>query len=354
MKKKVVGLISILLIAMVGLTGCGDGLQLSFIVPETAQAAALDAAHLKPEQVENIQVELDKKNGRDYYEVIFRSGGETYEYDVDAVSGKVIEGRTPAGSFSTATVGDADIADSITVEQAKAIAFKDAGVNADQVKYVKTEMERDDGLIYYEVEFYNDKSEYDYEIDAKSGVIMEKDFDAEDFDRPVANPNQGGNNNGIIAAEKAKEIALKDAGLAASQVKFVEVELDEDDGRWQYDVEFYTSKSEYDYEIDAKTGKILEKDFDAENYDRPESNNQSSNNNGTISADKAKQIALKQVPGATASNIREFEVDYDDGRLEYEGKIIYKGMEYEFEIDGYSGAIRDWDAESLDDDDDDD
>ncbi|MBP3486562.1 MAG: PepSY domain-containing protein, partial [Oscillospiraceae bacterium] len=57
--------------------------------------------------------------------------------------------------------------------------------------------------------------------------------------------------------------------------------------------------------------------------------------------------ALAQVPGATVDNIREFGVDYDDGRLEYEGKIYYDHMEYEFEIDGYSGAIRSWDVESV-------
>ena len=51
------------------------------------------------------------------------------------------------------------------------------------------------------------------------------------------------------------------------------------------------------------------------------------------------------MPGATVDDIRGFETDYDDGRLEYEGRIIYDGIEYEFEIDGYSGAIRSWEAE---------
>ena len=51
------------------------------------------------------------------------------------------------------------------------------------------------------------------------------------------------------------------------------------------------------------------------------------------------------MPGATASNIVEFEVDRDDGRLEYEGTIFYNGMEYEFTIDGYSGAIRSWEVD---------
>ena len=54
-----------------------------------------------------------------------------------------------------------------------------------------------------------------------------------------------------------------------------------------------------------------------------------------------------EVPGAAESDIYEFETDRDDGRLEYEGKIIYNNTEYEFTIDGYSGAIREWDAEPF-------
>lgn len=66
-----------------------------------------------------------------------------------------------------------------------------------------------------------------------------------------------------------------------------------------------------------------------------------------LTKEEAKQIALAQVPGASESDIREFEIDYDDGRLEYEGSIYFGEMEYEFEIDGYSGAIRSWEVESI-------
>ena len=60
------------------------------------------------------------------------------------------------------------------------------------------------------------------------------------------------------------------------------------------------------------------------------------------------ELVLAQVPGASRSDIREFETDSEDGRTEYEGKIRYDGMEYEFEIDAYSGAFRSWEAEQLD------
>ena len=63
-----------------------------------------------------------------------------------------------------------------------------------------------------------------------------------------------------IGVERAKEIALKDAGLSASQVSFVRAGLDWDNGRMEYEVEFWKDNVEYDYEIDAYTGTILHSD----------------------------------------------------------------------------------------------
>lgn len=69
-------------------------------------------------------------------------------------------------------------------------------------------------------------------------------------------------NNKVIPIEKAKEIALADAGYRESQVTMSRVRYEWDDGIQVYDVEFYYGGLEYEYSIDAKTGKILEKDID--------------------------------------------------------------------------------------------
>ena len=53
------------------------------------------------------------------------------------------------------------------------------------------------------------------------------------------------------------------------------------------------------------------------------------------------------MPGATASHIRKARLDSDDGRAEYEVEIVYNAMEYDFEIDGYTGAILSWDRDSI-------
>ncbi len=182
------------------------------------------------------------------------------------------------------------------------------------------------------------------------------DDDVTDFDTnnggtvvaPDTKPTNPTNPDGTITLERAKQIALKHAGKKASQVTFVKTEKELDHGHWEYEIEFVVSSKtgyqEYDYEIDAVTGAILGYDYDAESY-TPSANEKPQKS--AVSEAAAKKTALARVPGAKAEHLRKFEVDYDDGRLEYEGKIVYKQMEYEFEIDAYSGDIREWSAESV-------
>ena len=66
----------------------------------------------------------------------------------------------------------------------------------------------------------------------------------------------------LIGEDRASQIALKDAGLTESQVSQLKVKLKVDDGTGYYEVEFRTIALEYDYEIEAYAGAILEKDTD--------------------------------------------------------------------------------------------
>ena len=247
------------------------------------------------------------------------------------------------GSGSTGNTGNTGNTGStsyISAETAKAKALAHAGLSASQVTFVRAYLDWDDGRYVYDVEFYtSDYKEYDYEIDAYTGAVLSFDYDADYYTRP-SQPSTGT----TISAETAKSKALAHAGLSASQVTFVRATLDWDDGRSVYDVEFYTSDyKEYDYEIDASTGAVLSFDYDADHYTRP-----SQPSTGTdIGLEKAKSIALGQVSGASSSHIRQAKRDYDDGRLEYEVKIVYNNYEYEFEIDGTTGTILSRDVESI-------
>ena len=138
---------------------------------------------------------------------------------------------------------------------------------------------------------------------------------------------------------------MEHAGVALENVAYSQVKLENDDGRWEYDTEFYSGSKEYDYEIDASTGEILGYDHDIESVYLPSADNAQSSA-ASVSLETAKSSALAKVPGAGESNIR-INQDYYDGRLIYEGKIIYNTTEYEFEIDATTGTFLEWSAESI-------
>ena len=148
-------------------------------------------------------------------------------------------------------------------------------------------------------------------------------------------------NASIISEEEARSIALTDAQVEAEAVTNIRIKFTVDDGRQVYDVEFYVTNQEYDYEIDAVTGEITEKDMEIENDFGSQATSDAS-----VSIEEAKKIALDKVPGATEKDIH-IGLDYEDGKSLYEGTIFYEQIEYEFEIDAQDGKIWSWEAESI-------
>ena len=65
----------------------------------------------------------------------------------------------------------------VTIEQAKEIALKHANLTSSQVSFVKSEFDFDDGVKKYDIEFYYNNREYNYEIDANTGIILSYEQD---------------------------------------------------------------------------------------------------------------------------------------------------------------------------------
>lgn len=146
-----------------------------------------------------------------------------------------------------------------------------------------------------------------------------------------------------VTADEAREIALSHAGVEASQVQRIRVHEDHEQGRAVYEVEFNSGNEEYDYEIDKESGHITKYDHDTK-YRRGYGAAAPAAAPSMITLEDARQQALARVPGADEGNIR-IRPDRDHGRLTYEGKILYKGVEYEFEIDAATGEFTDWSEE---------
>lgn len=164
---------------------------------------------------------------------------------------------------------------------------------------------------------------------------------------------------GDIGSDTAKAIALEDAKLTEGSVDFIKANIDYDDGRKVYDVEFCTGNTEYDYEIDASTGDIISHDYETESYDKtlestPDgsagktSNSISAKRPGKVTLAQAKKIALKKAGLSENDGYWNKEkTDRDDGRTVYELEFISDDTEYEFEIDAKNGKILEYDKESI-------
>ena len=145
---------------------------------------------------------------------------------------------------------------------------------------------------------------------------------------------------GAVDEETAQKIALEHAGVKAADATITKSKLDYEDGRQVYDIEWYAGGAKYDYEIATDTGEIISSAYEEKTMG-------ADSKNVTVSEADAKKTALDRVSGATDKDLYEWKLDYDDGRPEYEGKIIYGGTEYEFTIDAATGSVMEWDAEKV-------
>lgn len=245
----------------------------------------------------------------------------------------------------------------IGVEAAKKAAFTHAGVSESDVTKLEVEYDNDDGVMVYEVDFHVGTTEYDYEIDAKTGDVLkvEKDVDDDAPNTGSGNTSSGGSSSGssssnttsYISGDTALQKALAHAGVSASQAVDVDVEFD--DGH--YDVDFRVGSTEYDYEINAKTGAVIryEKDVDDDHYSSSSSSSSSSSTSSYISKDEAKQKAFSHA-GVSASQASGVKVDWDDGHYDVEFHV--GATEYDYEINAKTGAVIKYEKDTEDDDDD--
>ncbi len=261
----------------------------------------------------------------------------------------------------------------ITNAEAKIVALKDAGLSEAEASALRTRLEFDDGRFQYEVDFYNNGTEYEYLIQAKNGEIIARDIDGtengnkdmQDIGNQFAadgnssvQPQKDAENqpaaNGNSTAQpqedsldEAKAAALKDAGLSESDVTFKKTELDHSHGTQVYDIEFYTSDTKYDYEIDASNGTVLEKNIEQfQIQTNPTDSAINSSSNDYIGVDRAKEIALNHAQmNESDVQFAKAKLENDDGGVEYEIEFYSGRTEYEYTIDAVSGNIIEYDVD---------
>lgn len=253
-----------------------------------------------------------------------------------------------------AQTGQASAGAYLPQEEAKAIALAHAGVQESDVLGYEIEFDYDDGRMVYEIEFNTQGAKFEYEIDATNGSIVEfkrKDTGGASAGSSSSGSGSSGGNSAFIGEAQAKTIALAHAGLAEADVTFVKFVQYEKKGVELYDMIFLSATHKYTYHINAITGEIIahythQRDY-SESYPPANSTPSGSASSGTyIGEEQAKNIAFAHA-GVSASNVYELKIklDHDHNRMVYEVEFSCAGIEYEYEIDAYTGEIIKWESD---------
>lgn len=190
---------------------------------------------------------------------------------------------TPNTSGTSATTAGANNATHfLTKEEVKEIVFNHAAVKADAALDLEIELDEEDGIVFYDLEFDNGNNEYDYRVDALTGKIIYNKAEPKETlpieTKPVdvqpeetkpaeekpadtkpaeTKPASTSTSKKKIGVSKAKNAAFKHANVKVSDAWDVEVDLDTENGKLVYEVSFDAGGYEYDYDIDAYSGKVL-------------------------------------------------------------------------------------------------
>ena len=192
------------------------------------------------------EMDMDVERGVLVYEVDFKYGGYEYEYDIDAQNGDIVKKQKKIDDdFVTGTDTGAEPeeikvypSDSVDSVQAHYFGFYDGTEHHEEP--------------VYEDHYYNDSGTHHRDPDHSGGY----------YSGNTGNDAGNGAASAAITLDQAKEIALAHAGLNADAVYFDKAKQDYDDGILVYEIEFKAGTAEYEYEIDAQTGAILDYEWD--------------------------------------------------------------------------------------------
>ena len=249
----------------------------NFLSEDEIRAIVFNHAGVNANDVREFEIELDDEHGIWVYEVEFKAGNIEYDYVVNAVTGEIIKSETEVDDDPTAAPGtprptaqptQQPGSEFLSEDEIRAIVFNHAGVNANDVREFEIELDDEDGIWVYEVDFKAGNIEYDYVVNAVTGAIIRVETEIDDdptaapgTPRPTAQPTQQPGSE-LLSEDEIRAIVFSHAGVNANDVREFEIELDDEDGIWVYEVEFESGRHEYSYEVNALTGEIIDYEID--------------------------------------------------------------------------------------------
>ena len=147
-------------------------------------------------------------------------------------------------------------------DAAKEAALSASGEDAGEVTFTRARLETDGEVAIYRVEFYSIKADYEYEINAEDGSVLDERKTI--LRHPLIKDSDENTEENFIGAGQARAVALADAGLDEREARFDKVIIQFEEGKNRYRICFSQEDVEYEYDIDAVSGEVLRKQIDDE------------------------------------------------------------------------------------------
>lgn len=252
------------------------------------------------------------------------------------------------------SIGTASASAYIGDTSAKAAACDHAGIPAENAERVKCELDWENGMMVYEVDFAAGGYEYEYEINAKSGEVIKFEREKDEFfplpGKAESKTVSSASASGYIGEEEAKQAAFRHADISESDVIYCICKPDREHGVAIYELEFAANGYEYDYDVNAETGEIVKYSKEksrtfytgsSDTAQRPGANSDSTASvgiDGEVDEAAAKEIALNHA-GVSEVSFYRCKLDFEHGKAVYEISFRVGGYEYEYEISVADGEI---------------
>lgn len=202
-------------------------------------------------------------------------------------------------------------------------------------------LEQENNLYKYEVTLNINSYSGQISINPSTGIISEKTFKLiVEVDKDTK----------LLSFDEIQQIALTNIPYSI----IVDINLENDEDSYIYEVKIYDDNSIYNLKINAITGEKVSLDIDKNEWSTNNPNLKwiykklkpysIYNNVEYITLKNAKQLAIAKVPGAELTQIN---VDEVDGQLVYSGVMYKDNFEYQFSLDYYTGQIVKWIKEEI-------
>ena len=340
----------------------------SYITEESAVSVALETVGATSETVDGIKIKGVKDKGAKFYEVKFVYENYSYKVKINALSGKIVKFNK---EINAETILTKAIETAIDSEKAEEIARSFIGDELKVAEMRKIKLDYEDGAFIYEIELNLNKIEYELEIDAATGEIVDVDFDDEDERKFDKNKNNGDHNDGdhddgdhndgdhddddkdddrlagdFISEEEAISKVLAFVNDETAFVTGVDIEKEKGpDGKhaFFYEIEVEIGAEEFSYRVDALSGEVTE-DVDVDENDENKGEKPAKPGEGDkhgkpeFGKSRALEGALKAA-NVSRNQVKVHHIDFNEVNGNYEVSFSIKDINYNFVINGETGEV---------------